>query len=298
MGPIDALAALTGTEVVVVNAAAALPHLIILAVKDDKLQQLAIQAAIVERIAHRRLQANLERLFLVAAHEPHVIAHEGVLELGAQVTVELVDVLHLEALTVGRIADDGTLLGDDGDIPEVAALQLDILVQSSALDVGARYGNGLALDVAAVDLVGELPLLAVVVIDFVKQLLVIVGPLLEGIMVTIDARSDIGGDERCLDQECARTAHGVNQVGLAIPAAQQDDTGRQHLVDGRVGLGNTPAALEQRVTAAVQRQGHLAARDVNIKTDFGIVQADARTLAVLVIEVVGDGILDTISDKT
>ena len=145
---------------------------------------------------------------------------------------------------------------------------------------------------------GELTLVAVVVVDAVKQLLVIVGPQLEGITVTVHARSDIGSNQGSLYEEGARAAHRVYQVSLAIPPAQQDNAGSQHLVDGRIGLASAPPALEQRLTAAVERQGHITARDVHIDTDFGIGQADARTLAVLVIKEIGNRILHAISDKT
>ena len=219
------------------------------------------------------------------------------LELESQVTVELVDIFQLEALTIGRVADEGAALGHLVDFVDVAAFELDVFVKAGILDVGTRNGNGLALDVAAVYLVGELALSAVIVIDALKQLGIIVGPILERIAVAVHARSDVGTDKGCLDEEGARAAHGVYQVGLAVPAAQQDDACRQHLVDGCVGLSHAPAAFEQRLAAAVKRQGDVAPRDVDVKTDFGIGQADAGSFAVFLVEVVGDGVLDAIGDK-
>ena len=274
-----------------------LAQLIVASVKDDILQQLAIQTSVVELIAHRGLETHLVVQLLVIADEPDVIALEGVLELEAHFTVQLLDVLDIQTFAVGRVTDERTTLGHQFDVVKVATLQFDILVQTGILDVGTSNGDSLALDVAAVNLVGKLALGTVIVIHLLKQVGVIVGPLLEGIMVTVHARSDIGSDKRCLDEERTRTAHGVNQVGFPVPTAQQDNAGCQHLVDGRIGLSHTPAALEQGVTTAVERQGNLTSGDMDIKTDVGIGKADAGALAVLIVEVVGNGILHTISDK-
>ena len=292
-----ALAALTAAETLVADVLATPAQFVVGTVEDDKLEQFAVQSAIVQGIAYRRLEADLERLLLVAADEPSVIAHKGVLQLGAQVAVELVDVVHAQALAVGRIADERAALGHDVDVAQVAALEFDILVQAGALDIGTSDGNGFALDVAAIDLVGELALGAIVVVDRVKQVGVIVGPLLEGILVTIDTRGNVGADEGCLDKEGARATHGIDQVGVTLPAAEHNDARCQHLVDGRVGLRHAPAALEQRVSAAVERQGHVTSRDVDVESDFGVAQPDAGALAILLAEIVGDGVLDTIGDK-
>ena len=181
----------------------ALPQLVISTLKDDKLQQFAVESAIVECILHRGFQADLEILLLVIADEPHVISLEGVLEDKAHVAVELVNVLDVEPLAIGRVADERAARGHQLDVPDVAALELDVFVHSSALDVGAGDGNRLALDVTAINLVGKFPLGAVVVVNRVEEFLVIVGPLLEGVVVTVHAGSGVGGDKRRLDEEGA-----------------------------------------------------------------------------------------------
>ena len=295
---IVALTALTGAETLVADVLSTLAHLVIATVKNDILQQLTIQSAVIELVAHRRLQAHLVVQLLVKADEPHVVALESVLELVTQVAVQLLDVLHVQTLAVGRVADQGATGWHLVDVVDVTALEFDILVQTGILHIGTGDGDGLALDVTAVDLVSELALGTVIVVNLVKQLGVVVGPLLESKTVAVHTGSDVGSDERCLDQERARTAHGVNQVGFTLPTAQQDDAGGQHLVDGCIGLRHTPASLEQRLSTAVQRQGHIAARDVHIKTDFGIVEANAGALAVLLVEKVGNRVLDTIGDKS
>ena len=292
-----ALAALAGTETLVADVLSALTQVIVSAVKNDELQQFAVQTAVVQGIFHRRLQADFEVLLLVVADEPSVIALEGVLEFEAQVAVELLQILNIQSFAVGRVGNKRTLFRYQFDVVEVAAFQFDVFVESGALDVGACDGNGLALDIAAVDFVCELTLGAVIVVNLVKQVGVVVGPLLEGVMVAIDTWSDVGTNQCCLDEEGARATHGVNQVGVTLPAAKQDNASCQYLVDGGIGLCHTPSALKQRVTAAVERQCHVAPRDVDIETDFGIGEADTGTLAVFLVEEIGDGILDTISDK-
>ena len=247
-----ALAALAGTETLVADVFAALAHLVVLAVEDDVLQQFAVQSAVVELVAHRRLETHLEIQFLIIADEPHVIALEGVLELVTHVAVERLDVLDVEAFTIGWVADERTTGRHFLDVVDVAALEFDVLVQTGVLDVGAGDSDGLALDVAAIDLVGELTFTAVVVVDIVKQVCIIVGPLLESVAVAVHAGSDVGGDKGCLDEEGARAAHWIHQVGLALPPAEQDDAGCQRLVDGRIGLCHAPAALEQGLATAVE----------------------------------------------
>ena len=243
-GIVIALATLTGTEALVADVLSTLAHFIIPAVKDDVLQQLTIQAAIIELVAHRRFQADLVGQFIVIADEPHVVTLESVLELVTHVLVQRLDILGIEALAVGRIADEGAAGRNLVDVIDVAALDLDILVQARTLDVGARDGNGFALDVATVNLVCKLAFLAIVVVDLIKQVGVIVGPLLESIVIAINTGSDVGGNQSRLDEERARSTHRVNEVGLSIPAAQQNDASSQHLIDGCIGLSLAPAALE------------------------------------------------------
>ena len=187
------------------------------------MQQFAVQTAVIQGIFHRRLEANLEVLFRIVADEPCVIALERVLEFEAQVAIELLNVFDIQPLSVRRVTDESASLGNQLDVVEVAAFQFNVFVESGALDVGACDGDGLALDVAAVNLVSELTLGAVIVVNLVKQVGVVVGPLLESVMVAIDTRRDVGGDESRFDEERARAAHGINQVGLAVPPAQQDD---------------------------------------------------------------------------
>ena len=106
-------------------------QLIISTVKDDILQELAIQSAIVESIFYRWLEADFEILFLIIADEPDVISLEGVLEFEAQVMIELVDFLDVQALAVGRIADECAAGGYLFDVVEIAAFQFNVLLSST-----------------------------------------------------------------------------------------------------------------------------------------------------------------------
>ena len=96
--------------------------------------------------------------------------------------------------------------------------------------------------------------------------------MLEGKLLAVHARVDVGGDECCLNQERSRAAHGVDKVALAIPSAQLDDAGGEHLVDGGVGLRHTPSTLVERLTRRVERDGDILAIDVNVQLIVGRIE--------------------------
>ena len=143
----------------------------------------------------------------------------------------------------------------------------------------------------------ELTLVAVVVVDGVVEVGVIVGPVLEGEALAIHAGVDIGGYQRCLYQEGARATHGVNEVALAIPAAQLDDSRCQHLVDGCLGLCHAPSALVERFSRRVERDCHFLAIDVNVKLVVGAVEPYRRPLAAAFHEIVGYAVLHAVGHK-
>ena len=57
--------------------------------------------------------------------------------------------------------------------------------------------------VSAVDAARGVALLAVIVIKLLEKVFVKVGPCLEGVVLTEDARVDVGGNQGCLDKESA-----------------------------------------------------------------------------------------------
>ena len=198
-----------------------------------------------------------------------MVAGEHSFEFLAQCLVEQGEVIEFQTFAVGWVGDENAVLGCLVEVFDGLALHLNHLGESGALDVGTSYGNGLALNVVAINLVFEFAFGAIVVINALEEFVVIVGPRLEGILVAIHARIDVRGDEGGLDQEGARAAHGIDEVALATPAAQQDDAGGKHLVDGGIGLCLTPTALVEGCAAGVEREGYLVVRDMDVEFDVG-----------------------------
>ena len=94
-----------------------------------------------------------------------MIAGEHFLELLADGAIKLLDVFHVQAFAVWGVGDKNALFGSLGDVFNGAAFELDVASQSRAFDVFARDGHRLALDVAAIDFIGELAFAAVVVVN-------------------------------------------------------------------------------------------------------------------------------------
>ena len=203
------LAALVGglvacPELGVLDCAALATQVVEAAIEYHILSQLALNVAIEQGVVERCLEAQVVDEFLVGAHdEPAVIAQEHLLELGAKGGIELGQLVAGEALAIRGVGDEHAFLGSRFLLLERLALNLNVLCEAGILHVGIGGSHCLAQNVVAVNLVLELALPAVVVIDFLKEVSVVVGPLLEGIFLAIHAWIDVGGYERCLNQECA-----------------------------------------------------------------------------------------------
>ena len=153
-----------------------------------------------------------------------------------------------DALAIGWVGHHQGRLGRLLEVLEVLQLHADDLCQTGSTHVQTSLCHGLRIDVVAIDVVVEVALLRVVVVDLVEEFLVEVGPFLEGELLAEQAWTHIAGDEGCLDEQCAATAHGVDEVGLAAPARHQDHTGCQHLVEWCLSGLLTVAATMQRLT--------------------------------------------------
>ena len=163
------------------------------------LPQFAGQGAVEEWHDGRGLQANLvEQLFLVA-DDPRLVALKGVLQTGAEETVEVVEVVGLEAFAVGRVGHhDGRRFGL-GELLQVAMFDVDVLRHACRADVGLSDVDGFPVVVVAVDMVVELAFGAVVVVDAVEELSIEVGPFLKGKLLAEHAWGDATCDEGGLD---------------------------------------------------------------------------------------------------
>ena len=128
-------------------------------------------------------------------------------------------------------------------------------------------------------MVGELPLLRVIVVYLVKELAVIVGPFLKGILFSEYSRSDIPCYHRRLNGYSARAAHGVIEVALSLPSRHHDHSGCQHLVERSLYLLLSVAATVQGVAAGVKRYGGVLIVYVDIQPYVRVAHRDCGTLA-------------------
>ena len=102
----------------------------------------------------------------------------------------------------------------------------------------------------------ELALVGVVGQQRIEQVLVEVLPVLERKMFAEQSGRYVQRYERGLYGYRSRTAHGVIQVGLPVPACHEQHTCRQSFADRCFGGSHTPAAFVQALAATVQRDGH------------------------------------------
>ena len=175
-----------------------------------------------------------------------------------------------DALTVWRIGHHDTLVLRLGEVLEVLLLDSDIVGQTSSLDVETGRVDSLDVYIVAVDMMVELTFLRIVVVNLVKEVGIEVGPLLEGKLLAEQARSHVSGNKRSLDEQCARTTHGINEIRLAMPARHQDDTCSQYFVDGGFDRLLAIAATMQRLATGVKAQSTLVIGNMYMQTDVGI----------------------------
>ena len=202
-----------------------------------------------------------------------------------------------DTLAIGRIGHHDALLLRLGEVLEVALRHGDVAGQSGSLDVQKCRIDRLDVDIVAINVVVELALLGVVIIDFVEQFGVEVGPFLESILLAEQARCHVVSDECRLDKQRAGAAHGVDEVTLALPAGHKDDAGCQHLVDGRFDGLLPVAAPVQGLAAGVKAQRTLVVGNMDVQPDVGVGDTDVRPLSRLLAELVNNGILHLVGHE-
>ncbi len=116
---------------------------------------------------------------------------------------------------------------------------------AGVFEVGCGYVDGFRRNVGANDGDGDFAFGAVVVIDFVEKVAVEVWPRFECEVFAEYAGGDVGCYQSRLAQEGAAAAHGVDERGVAAPAAAQYYSCRKHFVDGGFGLRHAVAAFVQ-----------------------------------------------------
>ena len=201
------------------------------------------------------------------------------------------------ALAVWRIGHQNALVLRLHEVLEVLLFNGDVVGETSGLDVQTGGVDSLDVHVVTVDVVVELALLGIVIVNLVEQLRIEVRPLLEGIFLAEQTGCHVAGNQCSLDEQCARAAHGVDKVCLAMPARHQDHTCCQHLVEWCLDRLLTVAATMQRVATGVKTQRTLVFGNVDVQADIRIGDADVWTLSGLLAELVNDGILYLVGYK-
>ena len=184
-----------------------------------------------------------------------------------------------DTFAVRRVGDDDGLVLGLHEVLKVLLLDGDAAGESGCLDVGASRVHGLEVDVVAVDMVLELTLLRVVVIDTVEELLVEVGPFLEGILLAEESRGHVACDESCLDGEGAAAAHRVDEIGIALPSGHHDDAGCEHLVDGSFDALLAVSSAVEALAAGVKAEGAVVLGDVDVESQVRIADRYVGPLA-------------------
>ena len=261
------------------------------AVEHLVLAELAFQTAVVEGNLDAGLQSDLVEALLAVGEHPGVVALELVLQALADHLIGAQQVGRGDTLAVGRIGDHDALLLRLGEVLEVLLTHGDVARQSCGLHVHQCRVHGLDIHVVAVDMVVELALHAVVVVDRVEEVGIEVGPFLEGILLSEESWCHVPGDQRCLDEQGATAAHGVDEVGVALPARHQDHTCCQHLVQRCLYALLAVAAAVERLTAGVEAQRALVFGNMHVQTDVWVGHRDVRPLACPLAELIDDGVL-------
>ena len=188
-----------------------------LAVKHLVLTELTLQRTIVKRILDAGLQSDLVEALLTIREHPGVIALELMLQSLTDHLICSQKVWRGDTLSVRWIGDNDTLLCRLCKFLEVLLLDGDVAGETRCLHIQQSGVYRLDIHIIAIDMVLELPFLTLVIVDLVEELGIEVGPFLECILVTEQARCHVLGNQGCLDQQCAGSAHGVDEVGVTFP---------------------------------------------------------------------------------
>ena len=125
------------------------PSLLILqrTFKDVKTNKAAFQRTVPYRDFVFRFQSDMFQGHGVVGDEPALEALEVVLQRAADFLIELVDVVFLEAVAVGRVDDHDAAAFGRGEVVHVLLHHMDVVLQAGVVDVALGNGDGLRLAV-------------------------------------------------------------------------------------------------------------------------------------------------------
>ena len=184
-----------------------------------------------------------------------------------------------------------------GEILEVGLCHGDVLAQSGSLHVHVGGVHSLHVDVVAIDMMIELSLLRVVIVYLVEEFLVEVGPFLECKLLAEESGGHVAGNKSCLDEQCARTAHRVDKVGVALPSGHENHSGSKNLVEWCLHAFLAIASAMQALATGVERKGALVLSHMDVETYVGIGNTDIGALSRLLAELIYDGVLHLVGNK-
>ena len=212
-------------------------------------------------------------------------------EHAAEGAVQAEQVGRRDALAVGRVRHHERFLGGLDEISNVALLHANDIAHASTLGIVAGYLNGAQVKVVAINMVGKFALLAVIVVNAFEEFGIKVFPFFKTEVLAEHARIDIARYECGLDEDSARTAEGVNEIGVALPTREFDKARSQHLVDRCFALSRAIATQVKAFARRVKGEGALVFGNVDIELDIGLADADIGALARCFAEIINDGVL-------
>ena len=219
----------------------------------------------------------------------------------AQGGIQILYLLHMHTLAVRWIRHQQHVLAllaflfcCQSLVRYVGLLELYILGDTSRLGVLLSKRQRTFRHVTGVNLVRELPLLAVVFIQLLEQLLVEVMPFLKGKTVSEDAWRNVQGYQSGFNDDSSASAHWIDEVTLSVPSCHQQHSRCHGFTDGCLVLHHSVSTLVQALARAVQTQRAVVPRYVNVHNQVWIRQSHRRTFTFFLHEVVGYRIFDPV----
>src|SRR5574344_1145929 len=187
------------------------------------------------------------------------------------------------------------------DNPSIIAHEFLLQVAANRLievkNIIRRNLHHLPVDVIAINLVLKLTLLTIIIVDTIEEICIKVLPLLKRIFLAEHTRIDILGNQGSLDKDSARTTERINQVAFAIPARQENQASRQHLIDRSRHSGSLVAALVEAFARRVERNRHHILCYVHIEAEVRVADTHIGAVTRLFAPIVRYSVFHTVCHK-
>ena len=228
------------------------PEIIITAIEEHIFTKGAFQTAIQKRNLHRWFQTNIGEVLIIETEDPGGPALEMLLESGSDTAIEVCHIIGLQSGTIRRIHHEHTGLGILCPVGHRAAGEFDHLLHLGALYIASCDSFGIGIYIAAIDLIVEVAFGRIIIVDFLKEFGIKIGPFLESEILAVDTGIDIGRNKGCFDEECAGATHWICEITIAPPSGLHDDTGGEHLIDRGFCLSHPITAVGEGFATGVE----------------------------------------------